>query len=220
MAAFGKKSGNAFIELEMDQKELQKLTKALAQYPEECKKGLVAAVNKSVSTTNTALQKNITERYNIKKGDLSGGSKFKGSGSNNLIKVNKASAANLGASIVVRGSRIALVTARGMVTPKAPKSHKGKTMKQIKRLAPPRVRVVKSQKKSYPHGFVIQGKGGTVGLFSRKKGGKKLEMQRTLSVANMAKHKTIEQETKRTMDQALKENTEHEIAWRLEKLST
>ena len=55
------------IDVKFDQKQLEKLLKTLEKAPEECRKGAVSAINRSVKTTNTALQKAITTRYNIKK---------------------------------------------------------------------------------------------------------------------------------------------------------
>ena len=92
------------VDAQFDQNELRKLTDALKDIPKECKSGLVSAVNKSVKTTNTAMQKAITQRYNIKKSDLSGGNTFGSSSSNNLIKLNLAKKTSIEASIDVRGS--------------------------------------------------------------------------------------------------------------------
>ena len=55
------------IDARMDPKQLKKLTKALDDAPNECRKGLVSAINRSVKTTNTAMQRAVTQRYNIKK---------------------------------------------------------------------------------------------------------------------------------------------------------
>lgn len=196
------------VDAQFDQNELKKLTNALKDIPKECKSGLVSAVNKSVKSTNTAMQKAITQRYNIKKSDLSGGT-----------KLNLAKKTSLEASIEVRGSRLALITARGMVTPKQPKSHKGKTMKQIKRMAPPKVKILKGKQKTYKHGFIATGKGGTVGLFTRDASGK-LEMQRTLSIANMTRQRQIAEATQKAAKEALTKNVAHEIEYRLQKVST
>lgn len=196
------------VDAQFDQNELRKLTNALKDIPKECKSGLISAVNKSAKSTNTAMQKANTQRYNIKKSDLSGG-----------IKLNLAKKTSLEASIEVRGSRLALITARGMVTPKQPKSHKGKTMKQIKRIAPPKVKILKGKQKTYKHGFIATGKGGTVGLFTRDASGK-LEMQRTLSIANMTRQRQIAEATQKAAKEALTKNVAHEIEYRLQKVST
>ena len=50
------------IEAQFDPAELKKLKQALSKAPGECEKGLVSAINRSVKTTNTAMQKAVTER--------------------------------------------------------------------------------------------------------------------------------------------------------------
>ena len=207
------------IDAQFDPKQLEKLLNALKKAPKECRKGAVSAINRSVKTTNTALQKAITTRYNIKKSALSGGSAFKGDASNNLIKPKMATESNLSAQIMVRGTRLALVSARGMISPKEPKSHKGKTMRQIKRMAPPTVRILKGSKKKYPHAFVATGRGGVTGIFSRYKYLRDIKLQRTLSPANMAREKSVAKKTKKAAEEALEKNVAREIRYRLEKIS-
>lgn len=207
------------IDAKFDQKQLDKLLKTLEKAPKECRKGAVSAINRSVKSTNTALQKAITTRYNIKKNALSGGSAFKGDASNNLIKPKMATESNLSAQIMVRGTRLALVSARGMISPKEPKSHKGKTMRQIKRMSPPSVRILKGSRKKYPNAFVATGRGGVTGIFSREKGGRSIQLQRTLSPANMAREKSVTKATQKAAAEALEKNVEREIRYRLEKIT-
>lgn len=206
------------IDARMDPKQLKKLTKALDDAPNECRKGLVSAINRSVKTTNTAMQRAVTQRYNIKKSALNGGDSFKSDSSNNLIKPVLATTAKLQGAIDVRGSRLSLVSARGMITPKEPKSHKGKTMKQIKRMAFPSIKVIKGKRTRYPHSFVATGKGGTTGIFSRDKSGR-LELQRTLSPANMVRETSVKAATQKAAKEALEKNVAHEIEYRLERLA-
>ena len=207
------------IDAKFDQKQFDKLLKTLEKAPKECRKGAVSAINRSVKSTNTALQKAITTRYNIKKNALSGGSAFKGDASNNLIKPKMATESNLSAQIMVRGTRLALVSARGMISPKEPKSHKGKTMRQIKRMSPPSVRILKGSRKKYPNTFVATGRGGVTGIFSREKGGRSIQLQRTLSPANMAREKSVAKATQKAAAEALEKNVEREIRYRLEKIT-
>lgn len=212
------------IEARFDEKELKKLTKVLKKAPEECRKGLSSAINRSVKTTNAAMQRAVTTRYNIKKGALNGGDSFKSDSSNNLVKPILSTPAKLQGGIEVRGTRLSLVAARGMITPKEPKSHKGKTMRQIKRMAYPSVKVVnvkavKGQKTRYPHAFVARGKGGTVGLFSRQRGSRTIEMQRTLSPANMVRETSVVNATQTAAREALEKNVAHEIEYRLGRLA-
>lgn len=206
------------IDARFDPAELEKLKRALSKAPGECEKGMVSAINRSVKTTNTAMQRAVTGRYNIKKSELSGGSTFKGEASNNLIKPIYAKPGNLRAAIWVRGSRLSLVAKRRLITPTAPKSHKGKTMRQIKRIPYPSVKVVKGRKTRYPHSFVAQGDGGTIGLFSRGRTSRNINMQRTLSVANMVRYPSVRTTTQTAASGALQKNVQREIAYRLSKV--
>lgn len=206
------------IEARFDEKELKRLTKVLKKAPEECRKGLSSAINRSVKTTNTAMQRAATTRYNIKKGALNGGDSYKSDSSNNLVKPILSTPAKLQGGIEVRGTRLSLVAARGMITPKEPKSHKGKTMRQIKRMAFPSVKVIKGKRTRYPHSFVATGKGGTTGIFSRDKSGS-LELQRTLSPANMVRETSVKAATQKAAKEALEKNVAHEIEYRLGRLA-
>lgn len=207
------------VDIEFDERELKKLTDALKHIPKECQNGLISAINKSVKTTNTTMQKAITQRYNIKKSDLSKSVKFNGYNSNNLIQLKLATKTTNEANILVRGSRLALVTARSMVSPKQPKNHKGKTMKQIKRIAPPKVKILKSGQKIFAHAFVATTNRGITALFSRDKVTDKLIMRRTLSVAHMVRQKQIAEATQKAAKEALTKNVAHEIKYRLQKVS-
>lgn len=213
------------IEARFDEKELKKLTKALKRAPEECRKGLSSAINSSVKTTNTAMQKAVTTRYNITKGDLSGGGKFKGDSSNNLVKPILSTPAKLQGGIEVRGTRLALVAARKMIFPKEPKSHKGKTMRQIKRMAYPSVKVLKGKKTRFPHAFVAKGKSThtngepVIGLFSRSKRGGVMMLHNTLSPANMVRETSVVNATQTAAKEALEKNVAHEIEYRLGRLA-
>lgn len=207
------------IDAQFDPKELKKMKKALKKYPEECQKGMVSAINRSVKTVNTATQRAVTTRYNIKKSALNGGDAFKSDSSNNLFKPYYATKSDLRGGIDVRGSRLALVAKRGMITPTAPKSHKGKTMSQIKRIPYPSVKIIKGRKVRYPYSFIAKGNGGVIGLFSHGKTSRKISVQRTLSPANMVREKDIVQTTQKAARDALSKNIEHEIQYRLEKVS-
>ena len=210
-------SGGGF-RLEPDKRELERLQAALGKYPQECKKGMAAALNRTLSTTNTALQKAITQRYNIKKSELSGGKTFKSEGSNNLITLRKAKPQDLTSHIQLRGSRLTFNVKRSMVTPKQPKSHPGKTMKQIRRMAPPKVKVRKGGAVPYPHAFVAKGKGGVTALFSRDKDTEKLKIQHTLSIVNMTRNQEVRSQTLAAAQAALPKNVEREINYRLERV--
>lgn len=192
------------------------MTKALKDVPQECKKGIVSAINRSVKSTNTAMQRAVTERYRITKGQLNG----KGGSSKSQIKLVFASSGKLEAGIQVRSTRMALDNSRGFISPKAPKSRKGKTMQQIKRLALPTVSVIKGQRTRFPHAFVAQGKGGTTGIFTRD--GKKsypVSMRHTMSPSNMVRYPAVVKKTDKAAKEALEKNVAHEIEYRLGRLA-
>lgn len=202
------------IDMEVDQKSLNRLTKALKQCPKECANGIVSAVNKSLHQVNTSMQKEITEQYNVSKSDLNGRGKFKSANSNNLIREHKANYANLNASIEVRGTPLNAGT-RFLSGKKALESCKGKTMRQIKRIKYPKVRVIKKQKKPLA-AFAAIGKGGTQGIFIRD--GKKLHMQKTVSTAQMAFNKEVWEKTSAQASDILQSKVEQELNHRLKKL--
>ena len=66
---------------------------------------------------------------------------------------------------------------------------------------------------------MARGKGGTVGLFSRQRGRRTIEMQRTLSPANMVRYPDIVRVTQKTAREALEKNVAHEIEYRLGRLA-
>ena len=206
------------IDARFDPAELENLRRALSKAPGECEKGMVSAINRSVKTTNTAMQRAITKRYNITKADLTGKGKAKSEKSRNLIKPYYAAPGRLNAAIWLRGERLALVEIRNFISPSAPKSHKGKTMRQIKRIPFPTVKVVKGKKTRYVPGFVAKGRGGTIGLFSRGKTTGKLTMQRTVSIANMARYPAVTAAIKTAAAESLPKNVQREIAYRLSKV--
>ena len=72
--------------------------------------------------------------------------------------------------------------------------------------------------RGYPHSFVATGKGGTTGIFSRNKSGR-LELQRTLSPANMVRETSVKAATQKAAKEALEKNVAHEIEYRLGRLA-
>lgn len=214
-------SKNGAIYCEVEQKELKGLISALKKYPTEARKGLISAVNKSLKTTDVAMQRAITRRYNLKKSDLANGKQFKSEASNTLIKEHKATASDLNASILVRGSRLAFVPQRGMLNQTMPTSRKGLTAPRIKKIVkPPKVKVLRGRWKSFgKQSFVARGKGGTIGLFTRDKQTGEINMRRTTSPANMAREESVVKATQKVAAESLKKYAEHEIAYRLGKVS-
>ncbi len=203
-------------EINIDTTKLENLSKVMKKAPPEItQKALPAAVNRTLTTVNTQMKKEITTRYKIKKSDISGGKKYKSESSNNLITVKKASSKNPSGQLTVRGSTLTL--SRFLQGQKTPVSHKGKTMKAIKRLKSPKVQVKRGGVKSVNRAFVQRSKGAT-GIFVRDQNNK-LRMLRTLSVAQMAGNKEVLKIAEQTAIDTLEKRMEHEIEYRLNKMA-
>lgn len=198
----------------IDTQNLNSLGKTMKQFPDVAAKSIPAAINRTLSTANTRMQKEITTKYKIKKSDLSGGSKYKSEKSNNLIKVKKATTKDAQGRIDVRGSTLTL--ARFLQGNRTPVSHKGKTMAQIKRIRFPKVQVKRGTTKRVGGSFVATAKNAT-GLFARNENGK-LRMLHTLSVAQMAGNQEVLETTQQSAMADLEKRIEHELDYRINKL--
>jgi hypothetical protein len=203
------------MELSIDTSQLKTLSKAMKEFPTIAKKALPAAINRTVSTVNTKMQKEITTRYKIKKSDLSGGSKYKGEKSNNLIKVKKASVQDPSGNINIRSGTLTL--SRFLQLPKSPVPVKGKTKKAIQKIKPPKVQVKRGGTKPVKGTFVLKAN-GTTGIFARDENGK-LRMLRTLSAAQMASNKDVMKVVEETAGETLQQRFEHEMQYRINKLA-
>lgn len=199
----------AQVDVKIDDKELNKIYSALKKYPKVAKGATISALNRTVSSANAELQRNITKIYNIKKSDLSGGSKYQSEQSNNMIKVKKANASNLNAYIEARGSRLTLYRfVRGSGTPD---NRKGKRVSI-------RVKKGKTFKLSRTT-FIQYGKGGALQIFSRKSGNRRIErLLKTTSIAHMAAKEEVIKPTQEKAQETLKKRVEHEIEHRLSKI--
>ena len=58
-----------------------------------------------------------------------------------------------------------------------------------------------------------------MGLFSRQRGSRTIEMQRTLSPANMVRETSVVNATQTAAREALEKNVAHEIEYRLGRLA-
>jgi hypothetical protein len=203
------------MEMSINTNGMKSLSKTMKKFPGITEKALPPAINRTLTTVNTKMQKEITMKYRIKKSDLNGGSQYKSETSNNLIKIKKASNKDPSGKLTVRGSSLTL--SRFLQGNKSPVSHKGKTMKQIKKLKSPKVQVKKGDSKPVKGAFVQKAK-GTVGIFQRDQNGK-LQMLRTLSVAQMASNKEISNTANKIAKETLEKRLEHEMKRRIEKLA-
>lgn len=198
------------IEIKTNDEQFKKLFEALEVIPDEAQKACVTAINKTIAETNTNLQKAITQKYNITKRELSGGKKYKSDRSNNLMKVEKATFKDMSAAIDIRGTALTLNRFRpspDKLPTKKPKNIKVQVTKGKKLNVDPKIKP-----------FIIKGKGGTVGIFSRENDQRKMKMLRTLSTGAMARQEDVYKDVVEQQSKILDKKIEQEIKYRLSKL--
>ena len=200
----------AGVTIKVDDAELKNIYKALGKYPETAKKAVISATNRTLQSANTELQRNITQRYNIKKKDLNGGGQYKGESSNNLIKVKKAHGGDLTGSINIRGGHLTLYRfVRGNKMPRNKKG-KGYVSVQVKK---------GGTKKMSRYNFIQYGKGGALQMFQRHSNSRNISrLLKTVSVAHMASNDEVINKTQEMANETLQKRVQHEIEYRLKKI--
>lgn len=202
------------VDLKIDARQLDKLAKALSRNQKEMKASVISALNKSLSSVNTALQREITQKYNITKGELSGGKQYKSYKSNNLIRLKKASSSNTDARIEVRGSTLTL--GRFLRSQQTPISHRGKTIGQIRKIPTPKVMVYKGRSRSTAaHTFTAR-KNGVTHVFERD--GNDVDMAHTLSTAQMASNPDVAEKVQKLASEIIDKKVEQELNYRIDKM--
>lgn len=201
----------AQVEITIDDRALQKIYDGLKEHEEVARKAIISAVNRTVKSANAELQRNITKNYNIKKGDLSGGSAYKGESSNNLIKVKNATTSNFNASIEVRGGYLTLYRfAQGN---KQPTNKKGSRVR-VKVKKGKAVKMSNVNFINYP-----RGNKGNLQIFQRHKGSRDISrVLKTISVAHMASNEQVIEPTQAKANETLEKRATHELEYRLKKI--
>ena len=200
--------------IDISTKDLDILAKRFRDSPDTIMFATISALNKSADMVKTALKREIRQLYAITDAELSGKGGYKGFKSNNLITLRKATKGNCSSKIEVRGSTLNL--SRFLQSPKMPISHKGLTMKQIKKIKTPSVRVLKGQTKRLAgtHTFVASVNGRNL-IFERD--GKSLKVLRTLSTAQMASNANVSRKVNELAKGIIIKKVEQEIEFRLSK---
>jgi len=202
------------MNIRIDTSEIDKLYKTLNYLPKELPAAIASSLNKTLTSTNSQLQKQISKKYNIEKKDLSSSKKYKSEKSNNLITIKKANYKNMSAYITVRGPVLTL--SRFLVSPKSPVSFKGKTMRQIKKIRRPTVNVVRAKISTITkkHNAFVAKNGEHLAIFERTDNGS-ISMLRTTSVAQMAGDKDIAEEVSKHSETMLSKKIQQEIKYRI-----
>lgn len=201
----------AEVSIKVDDRELQKIYNGLKEHEEVARKAIISAVNRTIQSTNTELQRHITKNYNLKRQDLNGGSKYKGESSNNLIKVKKATTSNFSASVEVRGGLLTLYRfAQGN---KQPTNKKGARV---------RVKVKKGKAAKMSNVNFInypRGNKNNLQIFQRHKSSRDISrLLKTISVAHMASNEKVVEPTQKKANETLQKRAEHELQYRLSKI--
>lgn len=201
----------AQVDITIDDRELQKIYDGLKEHEEVARKAIISAVNRTVKSANTELQRHISKNYNIKRQDLNGGSQYKGERSNNLIKVKNATTRDFNASIEVRGGLLTLyrfVQGNNQPTNKKGtrvrvKVKKGKTLKMSN------VNFI-----NYP-----RGNKNNLQIFQRHKSGRDISrLLKTISIAHMASNEKVIEPTQAKANETLQKRAAHELEYRLKKI--
>lgn len=203
-----KQSGITFS---IDDRELKRIYDGLKSHEEVAKKAVVAALNRTVQTTNSKMQSYIIKTYNIKKADLNGGNQYKGESSNNLIKVKKANYGKLNASVEIRGGYLTLY--RFAQGDKQPTNKKGARVK---------VKVSKGKARKMSNVNFInypRGNKNNLQIFQRHRDSRDISrVLKTISVAHMAGNEKVAEPTQKIANETLQKRATHELERGLQKI--
>ena len=200
----------AGIEIGIDDTELEKVYQALKKYPKSAERAMVRLTNEAVTKANSELLTQIPKKYNITKGDLQGGTKYKSEASNNLIKAKKISSLQQQAKVEVRGSMLTLIRFAQENKP----NKKGVVSKRVF------VKVKKGRKKGFGKTTFIQtDKYGNTQIFQRRSGSRKINrLLKTTSVAHMAAKEEIATSVQEAATKKFESRSQHYIERELKKI--
>ena len=200
----------AGIEISVDDTELERVYKALKKYPKSAERAMVGLINEAVTKGNGELLKQIPKKYNISKGDLQGGKKYKSEASNNLIKAKKINSLNQTAKVEVRGSGLTLIRFAQENKP----NKKGVVSRIVK------VKVKKGRAKKFGKTTFIQtDRSGNPQVFARRTGERKIyKLLKTTSVAHMAAKDEIVSKVQEAAKEKFEKRSQHYIDRELKKI--
>ncbi|MBN1077709.1 phage tail protein [Clostridium botulinum] len=187
------------INIKIDDKELKKTVLKLSKFPNEIPKATSAALNRTISFVTKRVKKEVTSEYSIKSGEVAKSFNIKKAGN---------------------GSLSAMITSKGQVLTLShfPANLKAGWTKGAK----VKVKVKRSgykQINSTPSAFVAS-LGGNLHIVKRKTSKSyPIEVLRTLSIPQMVSNTKISETVMKEAKEQLKNRIEHEVEFRLGKLS-
>lgn len=179
-----------FISVEFDKRTMEAIEQKLKDAPKEVQKAGVFAINRTIDMAKTKMLKHATEKYTIKRGDLT-----------NSLKMRKANYSNLNAEISSFGSVIGLDHFK-LYPKKRPKRYINPLMSSE----------IKGSKKSLGRNAFIPYKSGFLGAFKRANN-KRLPIKRLMgpSAPQMLGNKEWLPEIEDFMEEKLNERFIHEL---------
>lgn len=176
--------------IELTAEQIDRAERLLSHIPEAAPKAMANAINRAAETARTEAARKVREKYYIKHGDVI-----------STIRITKASPDNLEASVVSRGSPIALSKFR--ITPRQP---------QPRRRAPVIARVTKGGGGPIQGAFVARVGSGHIGVFNRVGPARLPIVQRYgPSVPQMLGSPTVTEWVEQKATEKLNERLDHEI---------
>lgn len=188
------------ITLKVDTKEMKNTARKLEQFPKEIPKAINAALNRTATTVNKAIKKEVTSKYEIKSGEVAG-----------TLNIKKSSATSLSIMVVSKGKILGLDHFPSNIN----SVFKGSKNKNIW------VKVKKKSKKiiNTSPGAFVNTLGSTMHILKRKGPSKyPLEKLNTLSIPQMISNVEVSEKIQEKANETLQKRIEHEVNYRLEKL--
>ncbi|KNF08552.1 prophage minor tail protein Z [Gottschalkia purinilytica] len=185
--------------LYIDTKELKKIAFRLRDVPKQIPGATASALNRTLTHTATKMDREVRNEYAIKSTDVK-----------KTIRKYKASKSKLYARIESKGGTISLSK-----FPHSPKKY-NKRAKNVKvKVKQSGQKVINTQPKAF-----VQNINGATNIWRRKNRNRNsIIVLRTLSVPQMISNKKTMKKIKKAAHDKLKERVNHEIDWRLGKLT-
>lgn len=187
------------VNLKVDDRELKNTIRKLTAFPKEIPKATSAALNRTITFTNKQVKKEVTSRYSVKSGEVA-----------KTLRVKKANSSSLSATIVSKGNPLTL-------------SHFPANLKSgWTKGAKLKVKVKKSGYKvinTKPTAFVTPLSGNLLIVKRKTKKRYPIEVLRTLSIPQMISNEEVNSKVVEESQKVLKKRIEHEVEYRLGKLT-
>ncbi len=184
------------VEINVDQKVIKSVEKALRNIPNGSKRAIANATNRAITKGRTTISKEITSEFTIKAKDVKA-----------TLSLQKATVSRLGG--VVKSSAPVTTLIRFKTTPKTVTK---------KRPAALKVAVKKGGYKTLPGAFIVQTKSGHIGVFERSKESR-LPIKQIMgpSIPYMAKGPNVSSTVQKDMTNMFYTRLEHEMTRLLKK---